>query len=176
MAFLFDVAGEKELSIPMILGGLLFLTTRDINILVGVIVYTSLAGIMESYYNALKNRVEEDDVGGREFFEATKLLFDNKFAIGSNRDLRYLRGLVLSGTAMVVAIVYILYKSLVYVFSSSLSTGMALVFYIGIVYSFYFVFNSSVSPFLYLIVDKTLEYILPSSEKEELSEFSFESE
>jgi len=176
MVFLFDVAGEKELSIPMILGGLLFLITRDTAVLIGAIAYISLIGIMESYYNALKNRVDEEKVGGREFFEAMKLLFDNKFATGSNRDLRYFRGLVLSGTAMILAIVYILYESLVYVFSSNLSTGMALVFYIGIIYSFYFVFNSSVSLFIYLIADKTLDYIFLSSEKEELTEFSFESE
>lgn len=174
MAFLFDVAGEKELSIPMILGGILFLLTRSPSILIAVVVYTSLAGILESYSNALKSRIEKEKVDGDKFREGMWLLLENRMDTGSNIELRCFRGMMISSIAMILTCGYLLYESVLFVSASSLSSGLALVFYIGIIYSFYLVYNSFFSMPLYLIVDKLLAILFPSSEdEEELSSFSF---
>jgi hypothetical protein len=174
VAFLFDVAGEKELSIPMILGGILFLLTRSPSILIAVLVYTSLAGILESYSNALKSQIGKEQVDGDRFIEGMWLLLENRLDTGSNIELRCFRGLMVSSIAMILTCSYLLYESVLFVTGSSLSSGLALVFYIGIIYSFYLVYSSFFSMPLYLIVDKALAVLFPSSEdKEELSNFSF---
>lgn len=141
MVFLFELGGEKELSIPLIMGVILFAVTSQNSILIATAAYTIFATLLGDYQKRLKREIDKDKLEYDKFFNILEQLMRSRLYVEDNDEIRLLRGIIIYSVLLIASVIYLTYNSVDYLVSNFTRNNISLILLITTAYSLYSLIN-----------------------------------
>lgn len=157
MVPLFKLGGKKELSIPLLMGVILYALTFNNKIIIISGVYALFTAFLGEYQNELDDILESDKIDMNKFFSAMSSLFSIKLYVGENKQARLLRGIIVSSLFVILSQTYITHQAIVYLIENFTNTNIMLALLLTTTYSTYSLFNYMAMFFFAELFERSLD-------------------
>lgn len=141
MSFLLEIGGEKELSIPLLMGIILYAQTSQFTVLFATIIYTISASMLAEYTEKMRLFIDYEVADENKLKNLAYQLLENRLYVESNHEAKFVRGILVSTIIMIVPLMYLVIQSTLFLMTEFNDSNIMLVLLVTTTYSIYSVFN-----------------------------------